>query len=167
MAPEVTPWDRILAPATKTIVIASVLVGLTLAVILVGSKSNHAAVAIMGGRIFNLEIVDTPRLMARGLAGRTSIPKNGGMLFLFSKPGQHSFWMKDMLIPIDILWVRNNVFVFILENVKPPVAGLADEELNRFVPPEEADSVIEIAAGTAKELGLRAGQPVRILLPYK
>ena len=58
-----------------------------------------------------------------------------------------------------------NTIVFIHENINPPSAGLADEELDRFVPPEEADSMIEIAAGTAKEFGLNVGQAVRILLP--
>ena len=70
-----------------------------------------------------------------------------------------------MLIPIDILWLRNNTIVFMLENIKPPPAGLAEEEPERFWPSEEADTVIEVSAGTVKELGFLIGQPAHILLP--
>lgn len=158
------PWDRI-SSGTKAALAVFLFAGIIWALTSVSPKQDRSAEALIGQRIFKLEIADTPSLMARGLAGRTRIPKNKGMLFLFSKPGQHSFWMKDMLIPVDILWMRNDAIVFIRENIKPPRAGMADEELERFAPPEESDAVIEVAAGTVKELGLRTGQSVRILLP--
>ncbi|MCX6713394.1 MAG: DUF192 domain-containing protein [Candidatus Vogelbacteria bacterium] len=57
------------------------------------------------------EVVETPAERERGLSGRTVLPENEGMLFVFDRPGQHKFWMKDMNFPIDIIWLGPNKIV--------------------------------------------------------
>ncbi len=126
-------------------------------------RSNSANVTL-GDRALALEIADTPELRSRGLAGRSSIPENGGMLFLFEEPHRHTFWMKDMLISIDIIWIRDETIVSILHRVRPEL-GTPDERLARYIPPEPVDRVIELRAGRAEELGLSSGQKIDISLP--
>ena len=43
--------------------------------------------------------------MLQGLAVKNQLKENEAMLFVFEKPGKHSFWMKDMKFPIDIIWL--------------------------------------------------------------
>ena len=54
-------------------------------------------------RKIDLKIADTPRKRANGLMHQTHLPENAGMLFVFQKPGKQTFWMKDTLIPLDMI----------------------------------------------------------------
>jgi uncharacterized membrane protein (UPF0127 family) len=127
--------------------------------------ASHQATAYLGGREFHLDITDTPLLQAQGLSRRASIPADGGMLFVFDHPDRYTFWMKDMEFPIDIFWVYNGTIVFIKEHAPPPLPGTSDIALERFRPPELADTVIETRANVAADLGISTGQSVRVLLP--
>src|SRR4051812_42406436 len=51
------------------------------------------------------DIADTETLREKGLSGRQSLSDTQGMLFIFQEEGIHSFWMKDMLIPLDMIWL--------------------------------------------------------------
>ena len=68
---------------------------------------NTKTITINNQKII-VEIADTPAKRERGLSGRESLPPNTGLLFVFDEPGQYGFWMKDMLFPIDILWLDEN-----------------------------------------------------------
>lgn len=60
-----------------------------------------------GQKIFvTLEIADTQELRSQGLSGRENLGDYQGMLFVFDTQGQYSFWMKDMLIPLDIIYIN-------------------------------------------------------------
>ena len=54
------------------------------------------------------EIPTTQELMGKGLAVKNELKENESMLFVFDKPEKHSFWMKDMKFPIDIIWLDSN-----------------------------------------------------------
>lgn len=144
--------------------VAVVLFVLAIAASFMQFRSVRLARAFLAGREFQLEIADTPPLRAQGLSGRASIPANGGMLFLFPRPDRYTFWMKDLRFPIDIFWLRGATIVFVKENAPPPASGTPDGALERFRPHELADRVIEVPAGTARELDVRAGQEVKLLL---
>lgn len=129
------------------------------------SPRVRQATVELGGQEFHIDIADTPALAKRGLGGRRSLGENEGMIFFFSSPARYIFWMKDMLIPIDIIWVRNHRVVGVVADAKPPSPATPDEALERFQAPEAADTVIEIQAGSAAKLGVRNGQEVRIVVP--
>lgn len=123
------------------------------------------AIAVLNGTEFSLEITNTLETRARGLSGRDSIPERGGMVFLFDPPERPAFWMKDMRFPLDMVWVRNSRIIGITENIPAPLPETPEASLLRYAPPELVDEVIELSAGTAKAIGLRPGQNVRLLLP--
>ena len=127
------------------------------------APTNLATVEIGEARLF-LDVADTPLLRARGLSGREAMDENSGMLFIFPSSGPHTFWMKDMLIPIDIVWISGDKVLGVL-TAEPAPTGTPDDKLPRFNPPGPVDLVIELRARRASELGIRAGQSVKILLP--
>lgn len=155
----IRPWL-----AVPGLLVAALLAAVAILVSRNPSSENLAAV-YLGGERFMLEIADSPEAITRGLGYRASIPANGGMLFLFDRPDYHTFWMKGMRFPIDIIWLRGDTIVFIQADAPPPSPNRPDEALSRYVPSEPADRVIELRAGTVRSLGLQPGQRARILVP--
>jgi len=97
---------------------------------------------------FDVEVARTDAEQQQGLMFRTSLPKNGGMLFPFPKPKIASFWMKNTLIPLDMIFVRGDGSVDrIAENTIP-------ESLEPVASGGEVAAVLELAGGTAAELGI-------------
>lgn len=125
---------------------------------------SRSATVYLKDKEFHLEIADTLFQQVQGLAHRSAIAPDRGMLFLFARPAQHVFWMKDMRFPIDIFWLRGETIVDITRNAEPPSPGVMDAAIERFRPAESVDAVIETRAGVAHELNIHPGQRVRILI---
>jgi uncharacterized membrane protein (UPF0127 family) len=107
------------------------------------------------------EIVRTQAAQEKGLGGRTEVPVDYGMLFIFSKPDRYGFWMKDMLVPIDILWLSDNGTVILIDyEVQPSTYP------NKFFPPVPVRYVLETRAGYASERGWKAGDRIDLPPPY-
>lgn len=69
---------------------------------------------------FDIEIADTDLLRKQWLMHRTSLWYHSWMLFVFPKEGKYPFWMKNTLIPLDMIWISNSWFIVeIVENVPP------------------------------------------------
>lgn len=126
---------------------------------------ERRAEARLAGRVFRLDIADTPELRRIGLAGRKELPPDGGMLFHFDAAADRVFWMKGMEMPIDIIWLRDGIVSGMVERALPPPPGAADAAISRFASPGPVDAVIELAAGRAGEIRLAVGQRIEILLP--
>ena len=110
-----------------------------------------------GGVSLKLDYAITPAERELGLGGRTSIPGDYGMLFVFPKDGSHGFWMKDTLVPLDIFWLDS----------KGQVVSMAKEVATStfprvFYPTEPARYVLETAAGFARANGIATGTPLRL-----
>jgi uncharacterized membrane protein (UPF0127 family) len=127
---------------------------LTLAACSGASESDKAAtiplsVAMAGQQHdFRVEVARTAEEQARGLMFRTSLPADGGMLFPFEKPRIASFWMKNTLIPLDMIFVRADGSIDrIAENTIP-------ESLEPVVSGGEVTAVLELTGGTATRLGI-------------
>lgn len=92
----------------------------------------------------------------QGLMERQSLNKNEGMLFIFKQEGIYPFWMKNTLIPLDIIWIsKEKKIVFINKNSQP--CGTADCPI--INPGVKAKYVLEINAGISEEIGLETGDP--------
>ena len=97
---------------------------------------------------FNVEVARSGAEQEQGLMFRTSLPENGGMLFPFAKPKLASFWMKNTLIPLDMIFVRADGSIDrIAENTIP-------ESLEPVVSGGEVAAVLELAGGAAAKLDL-------------
>jgi hypothetical protein len=105
-----------------------------------------ARVAFPDGRAFLAEVVITPEARARGLMFRTRLGEREGMVFLFDEPAIHPFWMKNTLIPLDILWLDDQGRVVHLERSVPPCR---QDPCPSVVPLKPATWVLEVGAGRA------------------
>jgi uncharacterized protein len=121
---------------------------------------NDAVVKFKYKKVF-VEIADNITTQAQGLSNRESLGENQGMLFVYDEAKIHRFWMKDMLIPLDIIWISGNKVVDM--NQKAQVEeGVADRDLIFYSPSEPADKVLELNAGWAERNGLNVGDTLEI-----
>ena len=90
----------------------------------------------------------------QGLAGCSVVPENVGLYFPYETAQPATFWMKGMLIPIDIIWIANGKVIGIEHNVPPPKNLVDTSNLPQYHSPEPVDAVLEMAAGNAKALGI-------------
>ena len=104
--------------------------------------------------IVTVEIADTEELRARGLMFRQRLPEDRGMLFDFGSPRPVSMWMKNTYIPLDMLFIRpDGSIAYIAENTVP-------KSLDAVGVQEPVLGVLELAAGTTRKHGIRAGDTV-------
>lgn len=71
---------------------------------------------------FTIEIADTFASRQQGLMNRPSLPQDAGMLFVFDTPGSYGFWMKNTLIPLDIIWMDEDFVVVDTATMEPCIA---------------------------------------------
>ncbi len=117
-----------------------------------------APVAKINNHEFKLILAKTEGEKQVGLSKYKSLSEDSGMLFVFDKEGEYSFWMKDMKFPIDIIYIRNGKIVTIYENTKNPKSP--SEDLIIYKPTESADKVLEINAELSKKYGFALGDSV-------
>jgi uncharacterized membrane protein (UPF0127 family) len=115
----------------------------------------------IGYHTFHVEIADTPELQHKGLMERPNLPKNKGMLFVFNRDDQHSFWMKNTYIPLDIIWIDNSNTIVHIKNEATP------KSLEILTPPTQARYVLEINGGLAQKYLFYVGQHVLIIPKLK
>ncbi|MDO8573251.1 MAG: DUF192 domain-containing protein [Candidatus Daviesbacteria bacterium] len=117
---------------------------------------------VISGNRFKIEIADTDSKRKKGLGGRESLASDEGMLFIFEASGKHPFWMKGMKLALDLIWINKDAVVDITENVGPPAAGQKDASLPIYQAKEDANKVLEVNAGTAQKLNIKAGDSVKV-----
>lgn len=126
-------------------------------------SQEPSAVLSIRGNVIRLMVADSPEERSRGLSRRTNLAENEGMLFVFDTPDYHSFWMKDMKFPLDIIFIRDDRIVAVYENVLPPNS---EQETPSVVKPDEkANFVLEINAGQSSLYGFQKGDKVFLKRP--
>jgi hypothetical protein len=110
-----------------------------------------------GDHNFNIEVATTQQEQALGLMFRRSLPENAGMLFLYDPPQPAAMWMKNTLIPLDMVFIAPDGRVLRIESNAEP--------LSTTVIPSEGDisAVLELNGGEADKIGLRRGD--RVIYP--
>lgn len=103
-----------------------------------------------------VETADTRGERARGLMERESLPEGTGMLFVYDTPAPRGFWMKDTLVPLDIIFVDGDMRVLNVEHASPE-PGVPEDELTRYRSDGAAQYVVEAERGYANETGVSAG----------
>jgi uncharacterized protein len=125
-----------------------------------GQKLPISARTRVGGASIELEVARTPQQQSLGLMFRAALPDNRGMLFPFDPPRPVHFWMKNVPVSLDMVFLRDGAVRAIAANVPP----CTDEPCPIYGPEEEIeiDHVIELRAGRAAELGLQVGDRIEI-----
>ncbi|OKH10922.1 DUF192 domain-containing protein [[Limnothrix rosea] IAM M-220] len=110
------------------------------------------------GQIFALEVAETAEQQQLGLMYRESLPDNRGMLFQFDPARPVSFWMKNCLIHLDIIFLKDGVVQTIARNVPP----CENDPCPTYGTPADIDQVIEIRGGLSDEMGLTEGDEITV-----
>lgn len=110
-----------------------------------------------------VEVTKTPQAMQRGLQNRLFLSKEEGMLFVFPDNGRHAFWMKDTLIPLDMIWMDYSKRIVHIEENVPPCKS---DPCPVYSPPADVDSlyVLEINAGQSRPWGINVGDALEFRL---
>jgi uncharacterized membrane protein (UPF0127 family) len=124
-----------------------------------GQKLPISAEAIVPNGIkVQLEVAQTPKQQEIGLMYRTSLPDNQGMMFKFLSAQPVRFWMKNTLIPLDMIFMQNGVVKYIKTSAPP----CTSDPCPSYGPNTLIDTVIELRSGRATELGLKVGDSITI-----
>lgn len=128
----------------------------------VGTESPSVPVVTLGGVQFRVELAVTSAERIRGLSGHPLLAADAGMLFVFEQARKPSFWMREMLFPLDMIWIDADCTVVHITRGAPPQAldqSLSD--LPRYGPPVAILYVLEINAGRAESAAITVGSPAR------
>lgn len=103
---------------------------------------------------FMVEVVQSGPARTQGLMFRNSMPAEAGMLFLFPDSTERYFWMKNTLIPLDIVFIQGNGTIHHIHEGAKPL------DLTPIPSNGPVSVVLELNAGTVQALGIKAGDRV-------
>lgn len=145
-------------PTTTVILLGGfAIILLAMVVSFIASNFRQTVPLTLGSGSYSLWLADDQVERENGLSGVEDLGVNGGMLFDFKEEQHWGIWMKDMKIPLDIIWLdRGKKVVFIKQNVSPDLG--TSEVMHPKVP---ARYVIELQAGSVKQAGIKVGDIAR------
>lgn len=125
----------------------------------VGCSSHSADNRVCMDKVcVDVELARTPDEQEKGLMYRSSLAEDRGMLFIFSEIREHNFWMKNTLIPLDIIWFDQARKIIHIESHVPPCTA---DPCPVYGPQKAANYVLEVNAGFAERHKIRAGETVK------
>lgn len=113
---------------------------------------------LIGDKTLRAEFATTPAEWQLGLGNRKQLGANSGMIFIFPKAEIQNFWMKDTLIPLDIIWVNNKRVIGMAHMFPEP--GVPDTALKHYLSPIPADAVIETSVDWTTNNKIKIGDLV-------
>ena len=116
--------------------------------------SELTIVSASGPHRFKIEVAETPEQMEQGLMFRTSLAPDSGMLFVYPQPTVATMWMRNTLIPLDMLFVDAQGRIV---NIHQRAVPQSDNVIPAAAP---VRAVIELNGGTAARLGIEPGDQV-------
>ncbi len=132
--------------------IVLILVGLAVSFSLTNFKPTTSVK--LGSSVYALTLADTEAKQIQGLSGVQSLEPNGGLLMAFKNSTIQGIWMKDMNIPLDIIWLDDDKrVIYIVKNAQPE-----DPPTTIYKPLEPSRYVIEVPAGSVQKAGIKTGE---------
>ena len=116
----------------------------------------------LAGKRFEFEVALTDEQHRIGLMGRKSLGENKGMLFVFLEDGPRQFWMKNCLIPLDIIYLDRSGRIVGIRTLPPPDPDQPEAIPTYPFPEPIVRYVIELNGGTANRLGLKVGTEIKL-----
>jgi uncharacterized protein len=111
-----------------------------------------------GDREIAVEIADTPDERARGLMGRTSLPEDAGMIFVYPEPTEGGYWMKNTLIPLSIAFHDVNGTILRILDMEPCRRDLCPV----YDPGVRYAGALEVNQGAFERWGVREGDRLEL-----
>lgn len=148
------PSTRIWRPATTYILIGGlVLLLVALVVSYIVTNFKPTTELRMGGGVYQVWVADTEAERVQGLSGVEQLPLNGGLLMKFESDSAWGIWMKDMQMPLDIIWLdKDKKVVYIVKNASPESSTDVV-----FAPKQPARYVVELPAGSVDKAAIQTG----------
>lgn len=109
-----------------------------------------------GGQTLRVEVMYAATDLQRGMKYRDSLPEGRGMLFIHGIPGKYPYWMFEVKVPLDIIWLDRNKRIVQLIHEVPPCPG-PEKTCKYYGGQFDAQFVLEIPAGAARKYGLHPG----------
>lgn len=131
----------------KNWVLITIIVGL-LAITYPLVFKNKPSIVIINSKKINVELATTDKERIKGLSGRSTLSPDTGMLFIFPTTDIWPFWMKDTKIPLDIIWINNNIIVD-TTTLNIPM----NNNIPQYTPQNKANYVLEVNANSGFKIG--------------
>lgn len=134
---------------------------LVAALLIYGNLSYGAEASLtLSGKTFIVELAASPDEHATGLMNRTQLAADHGMLFIYTRPHQVSFWMKNTLLALDILFFdADSRMLEAYQNVQP----CQQKNCPRYQSHSPIQFALELPAGTVSNFNIRKGDRFRIV----
>lgn len=129
------------------------LVSVVASLILLAGCAQSTATVTINQTVFTVTVADEPAEQALGLGDVQSLQANQGMIFIFPDSQEHTFWMKGVEYPIDIIWINENKVIGSVTAYPGSV---------RYVSPQPVDMVLEVPAGTVASKQIGVGDRIEI-----
>jgi len=123
-----------------------------------GSNGYRQVSVSVNGLVLIADIAATDEQRTKGLSVKDSLAENEAMLFVFNNEDEHTFWMKNMKFPIDIIWIDADKTVVHIEHSLQPCRS--DLLCPTYKPIEDSLYVLETVGGFAEKHGIAKGTPV-------
>lgn len=149
-------------PHTTAILIGGVVLVIlaTAASFIISTSRPTVEVKIGSSGVYKLWIADNEPARIIGLSGVESLPPNGGLLMDFQEDNEAGIWMKDMKLPLDIVWLdADKKVIYIVTNASPELSTT-----KTFTPPTPARYVIELSSGSVKNGAIKIGSAAEFVL---
>jgi uncharacterized membrane protein (UPF0127 family) len=147
---------RVFSVVLAVVIVSTILI----AFLLLRPTPNSAPQIRIAGVTLSVELAKTPTEQTKGLSGRSNLPADHGMLFVFDREDYWGFWMIDMNFPLDIIWFNSNrQAVYILHDLPP----CTPQGCPVYEPPAKASYVLEVNAGFAQSHNVTLGTPFTFL----
>lgn len=117
---------------------------------------NHIKEANINGRVFQIEVADTENKRSKGLMNRESISDYNAMLFVFENEKRRSFWMKNTLVPLDLIFLSSSGEVLEIYNMVTQI-GHQDAQLKIYRSTEPVKLAMEVRGGLVEEIPIWVG----------
>ena len=128
----------------------------------IATELPSGPVVTLGSVPFRVELAITSEQRIQGLSGHPPLAPGAGMLFVFEQAQRYSFWMREMLFPLDMIWIDAEcTVVHITRNAPPQAPEQALADLPRYGPPVPILYVLEINAGEAESAPVTVGSPAQ------
>ncbi len=146
---------------TKLALSVSIGLGLIVVFIVLSKSLSNLSDTIpvnVAGYVIEASLADSPTEQKTGLVGRQSLTDQEGMVFVFPSSFERDFWMKDMSMAIDLIWVDGGKIVGLIDHLEPQTSP----PFTYYHSPQPVDMVVEVASGWIKRHDLQIGQNVRL-----